>query len=100
MSKGEAFQPYDCEVSEGALTTVANHKGWVLVAYRIDFHGQQLEFIQFNSNGQASYMKLDGDEFVAGPFGGGYSWALPKYVVAAGEKLARETFILEPALSE
>lgn len=81
--------------SPGELAAISNAAGWMLRAFRIDFHTENMEFIQFeHPDGTSSYMRLDEDgTFRAGPFGGGYSWALPKYVIEAGRKLALETFV-------
>lgn len=77
-----------------ALGHQQNPKGWELTTFRAPYYDLILEFVQIDHpTGESSYFRLDVDgEFVAGPFGGGYSWAVPKYVVAAGERLARETF--------
>ena len=76
-----------------------NDRGWALTAIRMPYYGETLEFVQVDHpDGESSYMRLDADtdEFVAGPFGGGYSWTLPKYVVENAQRLAREAFARAP----
>ena len=79
------------------LAKQTNEIGWEVCAYRMPFHGETLEFIQVNHpDGTSSYFrKGTGQEIEAGPFGGGYSWAVPKYVVKACHDLFFETFQTE-----
>ena len=75
-----------------------NEVGYELTPYRIDFHGQTQEFVQVDHpDGTSSYFTLDGDDMRAGPFGGGYAWAVPKYVAAEALRLLREVFQEVPA---
>lgn len=73
-----------------------NEVGYALTPYRINFHGQIQEFVQVDHpDGTTSYFTYDGDDprgFRAGPFGGGYSWAVPKYVLAEVETLIDSYF--------
>lgn len=102
--KSQTLEPFECELAAGELKAWANGTGWNVVACRVDFHGELLEFMEFvnRDSGQTSYMRLDPPDtdghriFRAGPFGGGYSWTLPKYLVEAAERLAREFFAEQP----
>lgn len=82
----------------GEVRRRSSGTGYALVAYDIDFHGERMRFVQVNlPDGTAAYFTRDVDEptgagFRAGPFGGGFSWAVPKYVVKAAGQLLEECF--------
>jgi hypothetical protein len=85
------------------LAKQTNEIGWELCAYRVpNYHGTTLEFVQINNpDGTSAYFRKGaGRELEAGPFGGGYSWSVPKYVVKAAHDLFFETFTEAPAAEE
>lgn len=80
------------------LRQQTNERGYVLTAFRMPYYEQTLEFVQVDfPDGTSAYFRLEDGEAVAGPFGGGYSWACPKYVVKAAGDLLREVFQTETA---
>lgn len=73
-----------------------NERGYVLSAISMRQYETLLEFVQVDfPDGTSAYFSLFEGEAVAGPFGGGYSWACPKYVHKAAEDLLLETFSRE-----
>lgn len=88
--------PDDPDRSHELLAVRENERGYRLQAIRLPFHESLLEFVQVDlPDGTSAYFISDPDVaegFRAGPFGGGYSWAVPKYVVRAAGELIRETF--------
>ena len=99
--KPEAFAPQGFAI-EGdgdtyAIGRTANQRGWTLTTYRIPYYGQQLEFVKVDHpDGTSSYFRPDPDVqpagFCAGPFGGGLSWSVPKYVLVEVQRVLAETF--------
>lgn len=73
------------------LDVAVNGRGWELQVIRMPYYDSIFEFVQVgHPNGTTSYFTYDGDDprgFRAGPFGGGYSWTVPKYVLAEVEAL-------------
>jgi hypothetical protein len=71
-----------------------NGRGWSLTAIRAPYYGDELQFVQVDHpDGTSSYFRSDdAGDVCAGPFGGGYSWAVPKYVVTAARELLYEAF--------
>lgn len=86
--------PDDPGRSYEVLARQANERGYVLTAIRMPYYEVVLTFIQVDfPDGTSAYFTPTGEgDVVAGPFGGGYSWACPKYVVEAVIRLANETF--------
>lgn len=86
------------------LAKQTNEIGWEICAYRVpNYHSSTLEFVQINfPDGTSAYFRKGPKprELEAGPFGGGYSWAVPKYVVKAAHELFFATFTEEPAAEE
>lgn len=76
-----------------------NERGYFLSAIRMPYYEQTLEFVQVDfPDGTSAYFRLKANgenEIEAGPFGGGYSWAAPKYVVKAAGDLLRDVFNTE-----
>ena len=71
-----------------------NPRGWALTAITMPYYEEVLRFVQVDHpDGTSSYFRGDGQgDIEAGPFGGGYSWAVPKYVVKAAQELYFEAF--------
>jgi hypothetical protein len=86
----------DPDRSHELLAIRVNERGYRLSAIRLNFHENLLEFVQVDfPDGTSAYFIYDTEVeegFRAGPFGGGYSWAVPKYVVKAAGELILETF--------
>jgi hypothetical protein len=74
----------------------SNSRGWSITAVRMPYYDDELRFCQVDHpDGTASYFTLDMDvegNLRAGPFGGGYSWAVPKYVLPAVRELLVDAF--------
>ena len=85
----------DLEHSYEVLARQINGRGYVMTAIRMPYSDSILEFIQVDfPDGTSAYFTGDDNEdgFRAGPFGGGYSWNVPKYVLKAMYTFLRESF--------
>lgn len=90
------FNKTEGELPEHAVLQETNERGYTLTAYAIRFHDNLLEFVQVDMpDGTTAYFTHDEDGMRAGPFGGGYSWAVPKYVLRATEDLLKRAFPAE-----
>lgn len=80
--KPEVFIPSSANNPEEYVhASRENGRGYHLEALTIPYgpDATQLSFIQVDMpDGTSAYFRPDG---TAGPFGGGYSWAVPKYVL-------------------
>lgn len=85
----------DCGLSYTTLARQENERGYVLKAMRMPYYGDTLEFVQVDfPDGTSAYFTADDNEdgYRAGPFGGGYAWNVPKYVLKAMQTFLTETF--------
>ncbi len=96
---GVGHQTHDAAGGVGDPGDVAARAVGVDLQVAGDHTALTLEFIQINHPGGTSsyFRKGAGQEIEAGPFGGGYSWTVPKYVVKAAHDLFFETFKEEEA---
>ncbi len=69
-------------------------KAYTLRAFSIPYYEETLEFIQVcHPDGLDSYFRGTAEGVLEpGPFGGGYSWIVPKYIVKAATRFFNETF--------